>query len=258
MRLPRAVRPTLVALALLGLGAACSGGSGTEAGTRSLPSDAELRTYFAAVTSYDPDLLGAAEAIAADGSPAQGYAAYLGELSTAAIAAGQPVAAGEVEVVDGGYRACGGTGAADECVTWSDFEGQDGRLTDFTVAGAKLDDVLVDLTAQTPVESPGLYSMQPEYAYRSPQSGTLYVLVSVSAGDGPVAPRPGIYIEQDAILDGVETASPASIDAGTTSPVALAFPDAEKTALDGQVTFELGLGDRAPESIGFGLTAAAP
>jgi hypothetical protein len=37
----------------------------------------------------------------------------------------------------------------------------------------------------------------------------------------------------------------------------LAFPDARDVSLDGQVTFDLKIGDRATESIGFGLTTPA-
>ena len=225
--------------------------------SRTLPPDEELASYFGAVASYDPDRLEAAEEIAADGSQAQGYAAYLGEFAASAIAAGQPVEPAEAEEVDGGFKACGGTGTADECVTWSDLEGEDGKLADFSVSGTELDDSLVDLTAQPPIESEGLYTVQPEHAYRSPQSGSLFVLVTVTAGDVPLAPRPGIYVEQDTILDGVETRSPGTIDAGSSSPVILAFPDAQDAALDGQVTFDLGVGDAETESIGFGLAAPA-
>jgi hypothetical protein len=247
--------PAAGVLLVLALASGCSSDdSGESAG---LPSDDDLATYFDAVASYDPDQLEAALAIAADGSAAQGYAGYLGAFSASAIAAGQPVPAAEAEEVDGGFRACGGPGAADECVVWADLEGEDGKLTDFTVAGTDLDDALVDLTAQPPIEAAGLYSVQPEYAYRSPQGGALFVLVTVTAVDVPLSPRPGIYVEQDQILDGVEAPSPATIDAGTSSPVILAFPDAQDTKLDGQVTFDLGVGGQGTESIGFGLTTPA-
>jgi hypothetical protein len=218
-----------------------------------LPSDADLAAYFDAVASYDQDQLTDAQEIAADGSPAQGYVAYLSDFAASAIASGQPVPPAEAKEVDGGFEACGGTGAADECVTWADFDGEDGKLTDFTVSGVPVDDSLVDLTGQAPIESPGLYTVQPEYAYRSPQSGTLFVLVTITAGDAPLAPEPGIYIEQDRTLDGVETRAPKMIEPGASTPVILAFPKAEQAALDGSVTFGLGVGG-TPESIGFELT----
>lgn len=250
--LPRPRVAALVAVLLLVVAAGCS--SDDDGGEHpGLPSDAELATYFDAVASYDPDQLAEAQELAADGSPAQGYAAYLGDFSTSAIAAGQPVPGAEAQEVDDGFKACGGTGAADECVTWADFDGEDGKLTDFTVAGVPVDESLVDLTDQAPIESPGLYTVQPEYAYRSPQSDTLFVLVTITAGDAPLSPEPGIYIEQDQTLNGVETRAPRTIDPGSSTPVILAFPKAEDAALDGSVTFGLRVGD-TPESIGFELT----
>jgi hypothetical protein len=246
--------PVAVVL-VLALGAGCSGDDEPEEGS-GLPSEQELATYFDAVASYDPDQLAEAEQVSADGSPAQGYAAYLGEFAASAIAAGQPVDAADAEEVDDGYEACGGTGEPDECVTWSDLEGKGGELTDFSVAGTPLDDSLVDLTDQAPIESPGLYTVQPEHAYRSPQSGTLFVLVTITAGDVPLAPEVGLYIDQDKTLKGIPTRAPERIDAGASTPVVLAFPDAEAVSLDGSVTFGLRVGE-TDESIGFGLTAPA-
>jgi hypothetical protein len=162
----------------------------------------------------------------------------------------------DVEAVDGGFKACVGD-SADQCATWTDLRGKDGRLTDFDINGIDLGDLLVDLTGQPPIESDGLYTVQPDYAYRQPKSGTLFVLCTVTASDVPLSPRPGTYIEQDVILKGVEAPSPETIDAGTSSPIVLAFADAQDVKLDGQVTFDLELGDQATESIGFGLADPA-
>ncbi len=263
MRHVRLRVPVLLLLAVLlpiGLVAGCSGDDSKAPAKESapdLPSQADLEAYFTAVAAYDVDGLAAAEQLAADGSPAQGYAAYLGEFAASAIAAGQPVEPAEVEEVDGGYRACGGTGAPDECAVWSDFEGEDGRLADFTANGTEVGDSLVDLTGQTPISSPGIYEVQPEHAYRSPQSGTLFVLVTITAQDVSLSPVPGIYIEQDQILHGVPTRAPATIDAGSSSPVVLGFPDAQGAELDGQVTFDVAIPGASVQSIGFGLSDPA-
>ena len=146
---------------------------------------------------------------------------------------------------------------SDQCATWTDLEGEDGKLTEFDINGIELSDLLVDLTDQPPIESAGLYRVQPDYAYRQPKSGTLFVVCTVTASDVPLSPEPGIYIEDDQTLKGVEAPSPETIEAGTSSPVILAFADAQDTKVDGQVTFDLKLGDQATESIGFGLTAPA-
>jgi hypothetical protein len=249
-----AVAATLLVL-LAGCGQDDQSSSGDDEGRAAdaLPSAAELETYFDAVASYDPEQLEDAASVAADGSPAAAYAAYLRDYGLSAIAAGQPVSPADAEEKDGAYTACGGTGGPSDCATWADLEGDDGKLTDFAVNDVALDDSLVDLTGQAPITSPRLYTVQPDYAYRSPQSGTLFVLVTITAGDVPLSPKPGIYIEAEVSLNGVATRAPTTIDAGASTPVVLAFPHAEKAGLTGSVTFGLRVGD-TPESIGFDLT----
>jgi hypothetical protein len=241
----------------LGLVAGCSEDEPKAATGPGLPSQADLKSYFEAITGADVDELTRVQTdIAADGSLAQGYAAYDAEFFSAAEAAGKPAQPSKVEEVDGGFKACIGD-SSDQCATWTDLHGKDGKLTDFDVNGVDLSDLLVDLTGQPPVESAGLYTVQPGYAYRQPKSGMLFVLCTVNASDVPLSPDRGTYIEGDVILKGTEAPSPETIDAGTSSAVILIFPDAQDVELSGQITFNLKLGGEATESIGFGLTDPA-
>ncbi len=179
------------------------------------------------------------------------------EYNIAANAADAPVDPFDVEEVDNGFKACVGD-SPNECATWTDLEGKDSKLANFTVNGRKLDDLLVDLRGQAPIESKGLYSVQPEWAYRQPTSGRLYVVCMVTAFDVPLSTRPGLYIEEDQISKGVDDApAPAIIKPGDSKPVVLGFEDAQDAKLDGQITFELKLGGQQAESIGFGLTPPA-
>ena len=96
--------------------------------------------------------------------------------------------------------------------------------------------------------------MQPEWAYRQPTSGRLYVVCTVTATDVPLSSRPGTYIEEDQIFKGVDDApAPAIIKPGDSKPIVLGFEDAQDAKLDGQITFDLKLGGQQAESIGFGL-----
>ena len=243
---------------LLGLVAGCSGDDEPEPVTGpGLPSQADLKSYFEAITGADADGLAEAQsAIAAEGSLAQGYAAYVAEFSAAAAAAGQSAEPVDVEEVDGGFKACIGD-SPDQCATWSNLKGEDGRLTDFAINDIGLGDLLVDLTAQPPITSPGLYVVQPRWAYRQPKSGLLNVVLGVTAEDVALSPKPGIYIEEELILEGIEAPSPSTVDPGTTSAAILSFPDAQDVNLDGQVTFDLDLQGAGTESIGFGLADPA-
>jgi hypothetical protein len=254
------LRVPVLLLALLlpvGLVAGCSDDDPEPATGPGLPSQADLKAYFEAITSADVDELTKVQTdVAADGSPAQAYAAYDAEFSAVAEAVGQAGEPADVEEVDGGFKACVGE-SSDQCATWTDLRGKDGRLTDFDINGIDLGDLLVDLTGQAPITSPGLYEVQPDYAYRQPKSGRLFVLCTVTASDVPLSPGRGSYIESDVILKGVEAPSPKTIDAGTSSAVVLAFPDAQDVKLDGQITFDLKLGGQQSEAIGFGLADPA-
>jgi hypothetical protein len=244
----------LLSLGLPGLLAGCGGDDHpTTASGPGLPSQAELKSYFEAITGSDPDVLAQVQTeLTAAGSPARGYAAYAGQAVAAAAAAGQPVGRVDVEEVDGGFKACAGD-TEDQCATWSDLTGKDGKLVDFALNGTDLTDLLVDLTGQAPIASKGLYEVQPEWAYRQPKSGKLVVVLTVTASDVPLSPKRGVYIEGEQVIKGGAAPSPATIEPGTSSPIVLAFPGAQDATLDGQVTFDLELGDHGSESIGFGL-----
>ena len=247
--------PVLILAILLPLGlVACSDDKPEPATGPGLPSQTALKSYFEAITSGDADAAATARSdVAAPGSLADWYAAYVEESDRAASADGEEGDGVEVEEVDGGFQACIAEG---KCATWSDLEGEDGRLASFSVSGVALEESLVNLTEQAPIAVPGLYEVQPDWGYRLP-NGILNVIVTVTASDVPLSPRPGTYIESDQILKGAKDVYPATIDAGTSSPVVLSFPDAEDVKLDGQITFDLGLGDKGTESIGFGLTDPA-
>lgn len=248
MRL-RVPLPVLV-LVLLGGLSSCGGDDPAPATGPGLPSQGVLKSYFEAIASGDADEAEQAGSdVAAPGSPADGFAAYIAMTDQAAATDGTQDDPLDVEEVDGGFKACV---AEDQCIAWTDLEGRDGRLVSFAVGGKPLAESLVDLTAQAPIRSPGLYEVQPGWAYRVP-SGVLNVVVTVTASDVPLSPKPGTYIESDQILKGVKDVYPATIDAGTSSPVVLSFMGAKQAKLDGQITFDLKLGGQSTESIGFGL-----
>jgi len=255
------VVPVVLAMVLV---SGCSdddspGGGSSSSGSSALPSDDDLTAYFGAVASYDVDQLAAAEEIAAEGSPALEYVRYQQRYATASEAGGNPLLPAEAQPVDGGFEACIDAGEGEECATWADLQGEDGRLSDFTVNGVDIKDALLSLADQPPVDVDGLFTVQPLYAYVSPPRQVLFVLVEVTAADVPleVLSRRALYVEQVALLQGADSRGPTTVDPGQTQTVILAFPKAEDVVLDGQVTLDVAVGGTEHQSVGFGLTDPA-
>ena len=248
----------LALLLPLGLLAGCSDDEPEPATGPGLPSQAALKSYFEAIVSADADELAKVQADVDRGRDSRAGVRRLRRrvrgrrgsrrrdrpsprTSRRSTAASRPAS--------GTRRASARPGPTSRART--------GKLTDFDINGIELSELLVDLTGQRPIKSAGLYRVQPDYAYRQPTSGKLYVVCTVTAGDVTVAPKPGTYIEEDRIYEGVKAPSPAVINAGKSSPIVLAFEDAKDAQLDGQVTFDLKIAGQTTESIGFGLADPA-
>jgi len=253
--------PAVALAVVLAVAPACSSddepsSSSGSAASSSLPSEEELAQYFGAVASYDVEQLRAAEPIAADGSAAEDYLHYQEAYASAAAAGGNPLPAAEAEPVDGGFAACLDAGEGEECATWADLEGEAGRLSGFSVNGLPIADNLLPLGNQPPISESGLFTAQPVFAYRSAPLQVLFVLVDVTAEDVPleVRSRGAIYVEATTQLRGADSRGPTTIEAGETETVILAFPRAQDAQLDGEVTFEIRVGQE-PLPVGFGLTA---
>jgi hypothetical protein len=232
-RLLRRALPTLVlATAVLLGGCGSDGGSDGSSDAASDPtpelSDAALEAYFEAVASYDPDLLADARESAEPDSNADHYAGYLQAFATAAADGGSPIDPSEVEQVEGGFRACGGTGEPPQCVTWADIETADGALVDFTVDGQSLDDILVAGDGSV-TDGEDVATVEFLYSYKSPQSGTQFVAALVEAGDAAVQIGGDTADYQDP--DGSDYPSagawgPSSVAAGESATVVLPFENA--------------------------------
>lgn len=246
---------TLVVLAIAVLVGGCGSDdsaddpSSTDSTTAPGLSDAALVAYFEAVASYDPTLLAEARGSAQPGSNADHYAGYLQAFATAAIEGGSPIEASDVERVDGGFRACGGTGAPTSCVTWADIESAEDAVVDFTVDGQSLDERLVAGDGSL-IEADDLATVEFLYSYKSPQSGTQFVAVLVSAeaaalridGDRATYRVPGGRGYPSAGAWGA-----ASVDAGASATVVLPFEDAPTGGTASLLLFAEG--DPAPAEV---------
>lgn len=215
--------------------------------TDALPPAAELQAYFAAVASYDPDRLEEALASTEPGSIAASYAGYLQALAQAYVDSGRPVPGADIEPAEGGgFSACGGTGRADDCVVWSDFEGRDGKLVDFTIDDQDLAP-RISTGAATSVPAGSLGDVEIAYAYQSVQSGDLFVVVEVT-GEQDVTIRSGraTYGLDGSRVTASRYVGPTGTAAAGTATVVIVFP---QVALGGVVTLELVGPDQLSESV---------
>ncbi|MCW2795107.1 hypothetical protein [Nocardioides sp.] len=224
-------------------GAASTGTQQSDA----LPPASEVRAYFAAVASYDPAQLRAAQASTEDGSVAANYVGYLLELSRAAVASGSPEAGAKIEPAGAdAYTACRADGRTNDCVVWSDFTGRDGKLVDFTVNGETLDS-RISAGDGTTVPAGSIGDVQVAYAYQSVQSQDLYVVVKVAAAEGvTIVSDQATYQSDGSQVSASSFVGPTGGVGGRTTTVVLVFPQA---AVGGTVTLTLIGRDQATESV---------
>jgi len=241
VRTPR-VAPVVALLTLLA--SLCVGCSADPEPSPPPPSGAGA--WVEAVASGDPSALDRAAEDAAPGTPARAYAAALASLARASTAAGRPLGAATVSG-DGPWKVC----VAEVCSTYADPVGSDGSLADLSVDGGSLTDEVVDLGGQGPFEPDGLFEVAPRVAVRAP-GGELGVVVGLTARDAAleVRARGALYVAGTDVLTGAD--DPSTVAAGSSADAVLRFPGAAGVPLDGQVTFDVLLGDR-PSSVGFGL-----
>ncbi|MBU1801465.1 MAG: hypothetical protein KKA97_04340 [Actinobacteria bacterium] len=193
-----------------------------------LPSDEDLEAYFSAVSTYDVGDLQSAMELTEPGSIAEAYVGYILGSANAAIDGGLPIEGTEPDKVDGGYESCP-TEVEDDCVTWADVEGRDGKVVTFTVNGEELDERLSAGSGRE-VAAGDLAAMTLMYAYQSVQSDALFVVAEVTSNDAPVtiATYDATYRSPTGRQStAAQSAGPSDLAADSTATVVVAFPNAE-------------------------------
>lgn len=186
---------SLVLLCSVILVAGCGGGDPAEpsptstpststATSTALPSAADLKTFFDAIAGGTPADLDAARELAAPGSPAAAYVGYIAGILAGDAAANIKEPPPSKVVADGdAFKACDKPKDPSTCVIWGDLVGIDGKLADLTVNGTDISGRIVAGTAG-PVEADnGFGSVELLYAYSSPASQALVLIVQMTGGD---------------------------------------------------------------------------
>lgn len=222
MRTARSV--VVVVLAALVAGCSAANGQGKAAtGSRGSAPPGAVISYLTAVASHTPDGSRAGLPFAAPGSPAFQYLQYFAFVADAAADAGKhdpparvaPVSPSSVDVCDGDSY----------CGRFSDFAfDARGRVTDFTADGAPFSAGLV-IGAKT--LRVGGARVAFDAAYKA-SPGNLHVLVTVTAGAGPIrlAANPR-YARRGATSTPVFALGPRIVAAHQQATFLWAFADAD-------------------------------
>lgn len=106
----------------------------SEVANPNLPSDADVKSLIEALASSDIVELKAALPRTKRGSVARGYLRYLIHGSKALIDGGAPAdQPSTVKETSDGYKMCSQGSAQTSCYTYTDFEGDQGKIVDFKV-----------------------------------------------------------------------------------------------------------------------------
>lgn len=143
--------------------------------------DDDIKAVLEAFAGNEPAEIEETLDLVAPGSVAEAYARYQIASNNAAIDGGTPYEIDTLKKVDDGYEACTDTSDRDTCAVWGDFESKDGKLANLTVNGKKIADRLT-VGDGSSTEAGSLADVEFLAAYKSVQSGDLFVLVSVTSG----------------------------------------------------------------------------
>jgi hypothetical protein len=230
----RLILTSLVSIAALASG--CGGGSDvppakgdtsakTVKGEDSELENADLRKFFDAIATSDPDKMAAVESLVAPGSIAAAYLQEQTDASNAAIDAGLVYQAGTTEKVKGGYQNCDKTEDEPSCVTWTDLEQVGGKLAKFTINDIDISD-RISVGDGSKQKAGELATVEFLSAYKSVQSDQIFINVRVTSGNEKLmldtysATYRGADKRQSTATD---STGPTELDADSTAYLSLIF-----------------------------------
>ncbi|MBO0596373.1 hypothetical protein I2485_01890 [Nesterenkonia sp. E16_7] len=148
-----------------------------------LPSDDDIESFVSAIASSTISDLENARDLVVEDSPAANYLTYFRHSEEAAIDGGLPAAdVNRVDDIDGGFEMCATADGEERCSTYTDFEGDEGRITNFQIQDRNLADRLKMGTGEE-VEGPGGSTFKLVAAYRNANDSHLLVGYEMRSGD---------------------------------------------------------------------------
>lgn len=173
--------------------------------------------------------------LAAPGSVAAAYAQYNVDANQAAIDGGSDYDDETLSEIDGGYKSCSGGTSDDDCVTWTDFESSDGKISSLKVNETDISK-RISIGNGRSKKAGDLATVELLTAYQSVQANDMVVNALIKSGDGEITI--GTYEAKYRGPDGRQTTAsaaegPTELDADSTANVTLSFKNAKPS---GEVT----------------------
>jgi hypothetical protein len=212
--------------------------------TSEAPSDAVVEELVRAFASLQIARLTQALDLTQPDSLAYKYTDYQRALANANLdsGAGTGTTYDPPEQVEGGWRICPPAAAGDECVTWADFEGTDGKVSGFTVNGVDISSHIAAGDGSEIRIGRGIGSVKVLYSYESAQSSKLAVVLEVKAEDQHFnlgSAFDAVYRDPSAgriTVDDAVVPKP-DLEPGNTATIVLLFPPPAK--IGGTASFDI-------------------
>lgn len=162
-------------------------GADSKAKTVEQISDEKVEQYFEAIAANDIDEMESGLASAARGSIAEAYMIHMIAVANSSLDAGVPEAEPEtLTAKKEGYESCGDDGTGKQsCVVWGNIEGKDGKITNFTVSGKRLDD-RISVGNDKFAKAGRLAEVRFISAYKSVETGGLTVDIEIKSNERKV------------------------------------------------------------------------
>ncbi len=207
-----------------------------------LPDSDDLDQLFEALAGGGLRDLESARELTGEGSVARVYLEYLLSQANALLDAGMPGAeALESERTDDGYEGCEPYAGDDAvCVEWTEIEGADGVVVNFSINGQPIDELLVAGNG-TVIEAGNQGTFELLYAYQSPVSGNFFVALSAASASSGMDVT-GLYSATYRDPSGrqlgmLDATTPSELGADSTATVFISFP--APATIGGTINFDL-------------------
>lgn len=147
-----------------------------------LPTDEDLQAFVTAIASGSASELESAQELVVEDSPAADYLTYYLHITNAQLDAGVPAAdTASVESVEDGFELCDSAPGESVCSPYTDFQGKEGKISDFQIQGRDISERLLSGTGET-VEGPNGSEVEFISAYRNADDTHLIYAYTVRSG----------------------------------------------------------------------------